>query len=267
MQFEKINGVTLHHQVIGASPGRPIIVFANSLGTDFRIWRDVIVRLAGDYGVVLYDKRGHGLSDIGDTPYSIDDHVDDLIGLLDHLRVSEVILCGLSVGGLIAQGVFHKRPDLVRAMILCDTAHKIGTADMWDARIRAIYEEGIDSIADMILERWFTAGYRRPDNAEFVGYRNMLIRTPREGYSATCAAIRDADFTEAAGQIDIPVMCVVGQEDGSTPPALVGELAKLIPGALYQEIPGAGHLPCIEQPVILTDAIKAFIDRFKAEGR
>ena len=86
MQFEKINGVTLHHQLIGGPEGKPVIVFANSLGTDFRIWRDVSVRLVGEYGMVLYDKRGHGLSDIGETPYSIEDHVDDLIGLIDYLR-------------------------------------------------------------------------------------------------------------------------------------------------------------------------------------
>lgn len=267
MQFAKINGVTLHHQIIGAPEGRPVIVFANSLGTDFRIWRDVTVRLVGEFGMLLYDKRGHGLSDIGETPYSIDDHVDDLIGLLEHLRVTNVIICGLSVGGLIAQGVYQKRPDLVRALVLCDTAHKIGTAEMWDARIRAIYEEGVESIADMILEKWFTPAFRTPDNAEFVGYRNMLIRTPRDGYTATCAAIRDADFTEAAAKIAVPTMCIVGDQDGSTPPTLVGELAKLVPGALYQEISGAGHLPCIEQPVVMTDAIKLFIQKFTSEGK
>lgn len=267
MQFHKVNGVTLHYQLIGAPEGRPVLVFANSLGTDFRIWRDVIVRLVGEFAIVLYDKRGHGLSDVGETPNTIDDHVDDLSGLLDHLRVRKAVICGLSVGGLIAQGLVHKRPDLVRALVLCDTAHKIGTAEMWDARIRAIYEEGIEAIADLILERWFTVDYRKPDNAEFTGYRNMLIRSPRDGYTATCAAIRDADFTESAKLIDVPTMCVVGTEDGSTPPELVGELSRLIPGALYQEIPQAGHLPCIEQPVVLTDAIKLFIEKIAKEGK
>jgi 3-oxoadipate enol-lactonase len=266
MQFQKINGVTLHYQVIGAAEGRPVLVFANSLGTDFRIWRDVIVRLVGDFAIVLYDKRGHGLSDIGDTPYAIEDHVGDLSGLLDFLKVRDAVICGLSVGGLIAQGLYAARPDLVRALILCDTAHKIGTADMWNARIRAIEEEGIEAIADLILERWFTAEYRDPDNAEFVGYRNMLLRTPRQGYVATCAALRDADFTKAARLITVPTMCVVGEEDGSTPPELVLELSKLIPGAYYQKIAKAGHLPCIEQPVVLTDAIKAFIEKISDEA-
>ena len=67
MQFASINGVTLHYQLIGAPEGRPVLVFANSLGTDLRIWRDVILRLVGDFAIVTYDMRGHGLSDLGKT--------------------------------------------------------------------------------------------------------------------------------------------------------------------------------------------------------
>ena len=171
---------------------------------------------------------------------------------------------GLSVGGMIAQGVAAKRPDLVRALILCDTGHKIGTKDMWDARILAINEQGISGISDAILERWFTKEYRSADNAEFSGYRMMLERTPKEGYTGTCAAIRDSDFTESSAALTVPTICVVGSEDGSTPPQLVGELARLIPGSMYQEIPGAAHLPCIEKPVELSDIIKAFVERLPA---
>ncbi|MEQ8306157.1 MAG: 3-oxoadipate enol-lactonase [Hoeflea sp.] len=261
MQFARLNGVVIHHQVIGAAPDKPTVVFANSLGSDFRIWRDVIVRMVGDFGLLMYDKRGHGLSEAGAGPITMDDHIDDLAALLDHFESRNAIICGLSVGGMIAQGLAAKRPDLVRALILCDTGHKIGTPDMWDARIAAINEQGIAGISDMILERWFTPEYRSADNADFCGYRLMLERTPVEGYTGTCAAIRDADFTASSAALDVPTICVVGDKDGSTPPSLVGDLARLIPGAMYQEIPGAAHLPCIEQPVILADVIKSFIAR------
>ena len=264
MQFARLNGVVIHHQVIGAAPDRPTIVFSNSLGTDYRIWRDVIVRLAGDFGIIAYDKRGHGLSESGDAEITMDTHVDDLAALITHFEAKNVIVCGLSVGGMIAQGLAAKRPDLVRALILCDTGHKIGTPEMWNARISAISEQGIAAISDAILERWFTKEYRRPENAEFTGYRMMLERTPVEGYVGTCAAIRDSDFTQSSSALSVPAICVVGTEDGSTPPALVGELARLIPGAMYQEVPGAAHLPCIEKPVELTDIIKAFVERLPA---
>ena len=263
MQFAHVNGVTLHYQLIGGPANKPVIVFSNSLGTDFRIWRDVIVRLAGDFAIVTYDKRGHGLSDVGASPYSIDDHVGDLAALLDHLNVKDAIICGLSVGGLIAQGLYASRPDLVRALVLCDTAHKIGSADMWATRIAALEAGGIESIADAILERWFTSGFRSPENAEFTGYRNMLIRQPLAGYIGTCAALRDADFTKEAGEIAVPTICVVGDQDGSTPPDLVLSTAKLIPGARYEVIKDAGHIPCVEQPEMLVAVMRAFIDEFK----
>lgn len=218
----------------------------------------MIVRLAGSYPLLTYDKRGHGLSDVGEAPYSIEDHVDDLIGLLEHLKVSDAVVCGLSVGGLIAQGLYARRPDLVKALILCDTAHKIGTADMWAARIAAIDESGLDGIVDGVMERWFTPAFRESDPS-FPGYRNMMLRQPVEGYTGTCAAIRDADYTAAAGEIAVPTLCVVGDQDGATPPELVLSLAKLIPRARYEVIKDAGHIPCVEQPEMLTTIIEAFL--------
>lgn len=258
VQFVHVNGVSLHHQIIGGPGNKPVIVFINSLGTDFRIWRDVIVRLAGSYPLLTYDKRGHGLSDVGQAPYSIGDHVDDLIGLLEHLKVSDAVICGLSVGGLIAQGLYARRPDLVKALVLCDTAHKIGTEEMWAARIAAIEEGGLDGIVDGVMERWFTPAFRNSDPA-FPGYRNMMLRQPVAGYIGTCAAIRDADFTAAAAQIAVPTLCVVGDQDGATPPDLVLSLARLVPGGRYEVIKDAGHIPCVEQPEMLTTIIEAFL--------
>ncbi|TCR87683.1 3-oxoadipate enol-lactonase [Rhizobium sp. BK376] len=260
MQFARINDVTIHYQLIGGPADKPVIVFSNSLGTDFRIWRDVIVRLAGDFAIVLYDKRGHGLSDVGQVPCTIEDHASDLAGLLDMLSVKQAIICGLSVGGLIAQSLYQGRPDLVRALILCDTAHKIGTAEAWNTRIAAIRENGIASITDGIMARWFTSAFRRPENIAYAGYCNMLERQPVEGYIATCEAVRDADFTEAATKIAVPTICVVGDQDGSTPPDLVLSLARLIPDARYEVIKDAGHIPCVEQPEALTSVIRAFIE-------
>lgn len=265
MQFARINDIALHYQVIGGPQTKPVLVFVNALGTDFRIWRDVVVRLAGDFPILTYDKRGHGLSDIGRTPYAMDDHVADLAALLDHLSVKGAIICGLSVGGLIAQGLYAIRPDLVKALVLCDTAHRIGTADVWNGRIAAVERDGIEGMADAVMERWFTPDFRRPENAAFHGYRNMLVRQPAAGYAATCAAIRDADFTQAAGRIDVPTLCLVGDQDGSTPPDLVLSIAKLIPGARYEIIADAGHIPCVEQPEAMTALLNAFIDPLIAE--
>ncbi len=109
------------------------------------------------------------------------------------------------------------------------------------------------------MERWFTPAFRTADNALYAGCRAMLARQPVDGYCGTCAAIRDADFTAAVAAIAVPTLCVGGDQDGSTPPALVRSLAALIPGSRYVEIADCGHIPCVEQPAAYAAAVGAFL--------
>ena len=257
MLFAKIGSVGLHHALSGDPEGRPM-VFANSLGTDLRVWDPVLPHLPEGLRIVRYDKRGHGLSDGAPGPWRIEDLADDLAGLLDTLGIRAAIVCGLSVGGMIAQSLAVRRPDLVSALILCDTAAKIGTAELWNERIRAVEDRGIASIADAILERWFTSRFRA-GNPELALWRNMLVRTPAEGYAATCAAIRDADLTEATRSLRVPTLALAGDADGSTPLDLVRATAALIPGARFHVIPDAGHLPGVEQPEVTARLIADFL--------
>ena len=259
MNFIRVNGVSLNFEATGLGQDRPMIVFSNSLGTDHRIWGDVVKNLAMEFSIITYDKRGHGLSDLGETPYTMETHVTDLAGLLDRLGATQSVICGLSVGGLIAQGLYAKRPDQVRAMILCDTGSKIGNDIVWNDRIRAIEQGGIESIADVIISRWFTPGFRSEANPAFAGSRNMLVRQSTAGYIATCAAIRDADFREIATTISVPTLCLVGDGDVTTPPHFVEALAQSIPRARYEVIRGAGHISCIEQPEALSALIRDFV--------
>lgn len=259
----EIGGIDIHYRLIGDPARKPAIVFSNSLGTDFRIWRAVADALDGEATLLLYDKRGHGLSALGEAPYSMDDHVADLAGLMDHLGISQALVCGLSVGGLIAQGLYHARPDLVAGLVLSDTATKVGDDAMWNGRIAAIEEGGLEAILDGVMERWFTQGFRTGD-ATYAAYVNMFLRSPASGYTGTCAAIRDTDYTAQAAGIAVPTACVVGAEDGASPPALVAATAERIPGATFHEIPGAGHIPCVEQPDAVVAILREMLGRVAA---
>lgn len=261
MSFVNIGGASLHYRHTLAANGADTIVFINSLGTDFRIWDAVVDVLDGALSILCYDKRGHGLSDVGRAPYRMDDHVDDLAGLLDHLGVHEAILCGLSVGGLIAQGFCARHPDRVKGLILCDTAAKVGTTESWNQRIATVERDGIAAIVDDIMEKWFTPAFHRRSAAELAGMRNMLTRQPVTGYAGTCAALRDADYTQAAARIAVPTLVVVGDQDGSTPPDLVRATADRIEGARFEVIAGAGHIPCVEQPAALLGLLRDFLAR------
>lgn len=260
MPFGLFNHQVLHFKDENVREPRAI-VFANSLGTDLRIWDDVAAHFAGAFRILRYDLRGHGLSEAPPGPYSIDDHVGDLGALLDGRGISGAMLVGVSVGGMIALRLAGQRADLIRALALCDTAHKIGTSGTWDARIAAIREGGMGAVADAVLERWFSAEFRRTRSVELVGYRNMLARMPAEGYIGTCAALRDADLTQASRSLTQPTLCLAGEEDSVTPPALVRSLSALIPNAAFAIVPEAGHLPCIEQPKAMALRIEAFMRR------
>ncbi len=250
MNFANINGFTIHYSD-NELRERPALVFINSLGTDFRIWD----RIAADFGqrfrIICYDKRGHGLSDAPIGPYTLPDHVDDLQALMVQLEVGPAVLAGVSVGGMIAQSFCARHAQRISALVLCDTAARIGTSDLWNERISRVRNSGLESIADTVLERWFSSEFRQQRATEFGGWRNMLIRTPAEGYASTCAAIRDADLGQSSPLINKPVLVVCGEHDGATPPDLVRALAASIPGSRFELILRAGHLPSVEQPNVL----------------
>ncbi len=258
MFFTRQNGVLLHYRLHGRD-GAPALALANSLGTDARIWDGVIERLSADYRILSYDKRGHGLSDAPQGDYSLDDHVADLTALLDHTGIDRLALAGVSVGGLIAQGFALKHPDRLAALVLCDTAPKMGDASSWASRAATIRAEGMAAIADAIMERWFSPAFRAAEPDALAGWRNMFLRTHAEGYCSTCATLRDADLTAAIGSIAVPTLVVVGDADGASPVPLVRACAEAIAGARFEIIEGAGHIPSIEQPETLAALMRQFL--------
>ncbi|ETX16203.1 3-oxoadipate enol-lactonase [Roseivivax halodurans JCM 10272] len=258
MRIADIGGLRLHYRDEGDRDGAPV-VFANSLGTDLRLWDDMLPHLPAGLRLIRYDKRGHGLSECPRAPYSMGQLVGDLEKLLDHLEVRNAVIVGLSIGGMIAQGLATKRLDQVRAAVLSNTGAKIGTREMWEDRIGKVEDEGIEALADGILERWFSGEFRETD--DFQAWRNMLLRQPVQGYVGCCHAIAGTDFFATTAALRLPVLGIAGSVDGSTPPDLVRETAELVPGAEFRLIRGAGHLPCVEKPEeyaeILTDFLTA----------
>ncbi len=262
MQFVKLRDIHVQYRDEGPRDG-PCIVFANSLGTDLRIWDDVVDQLPEGTRVVRYDMRGHGLSDAPSGAYDMGDLVADAAALIDHLDLHEVLFVGLSIGGIIAQGLAAERPEVLRGIVLMDTAAKIGTEAMWEDRIKAVRAGGIEALEVSILERWFSKRYRTEEPVKLAVWRNMLVRTPVDGYAGCSQAIARTDLMESTSRLRLPAIAIGGSEDGSTPPDLVRETAGLIPGCTFHLVRGVGHLPCIEAP----DEVAALINGFaKALG-
>lgn len=260
MQMADFGDLRLHYSVTGPEDGTPV-VFANSLGTDFRLWDKILPLLPAGLRILRFDKRGHGLSDVPSGPYSMGALITDTEKLMDLKGFKDAIFVGLSIGGLIAQGLAAKRLDLVRAMVLSNTGAKIGTRDMWAERIAAVHAGGLEAVVDPTMQRWFSKSFH--SDPEFPAWRNLFLRTPAMGWTGCSAAIAGTDFISSTSGLRLPTLAIAGSEDGSTPPDLVFETADLIPGAQKELIRGAGHLPCVEKPEEYAALLTAF---FKAQG-
>ncbi len=263
MRFAQANGLVIHYLAEGPE-ALPPLVFINPLGCDLRVWTDVACILKPEFRVVRYDKRGHGLSESGPDLAEMADYARDLAALLAVLGIGRAAIVGISIGGVIAQEFCRQRPDLVAALVLCDTAAKIGTDESWDDRIAAVERGGIELVAGPILERWFTADFRNQRAAEFAGFRAMLTRTPKQGYLAACGALKRADLRPFVSLIEAPTLCLVGDEDGSTPAALVRQTAGLIKGSRFEIVENAGHLPNVEKPAAVARLIAEHVTRTAA---
>lgn len=257
MPFVVLDGC-VHHYGLAGRDDRPALLFANSLGSDLRIWDDLAARLSSQFKIIRYDHRGHGLSDAPPPPYSAEDLAGDVIALLDHLEIRQAALCGVSVSGLIAQAVAVRYPERVRALILSDTGARIGSVESWQQRIEMIQTGGVMSIEKMTMDRWFSVGFRQHRPQDVRGYATMLRQTSTDGYIGTCGALRDGDLRDAVENIRCPTLVLCGAEDIATPPELGRDLAGLIPGAKFSLIEESAHLPCVEQPAAMAEKLLEF---------
>ncbi|EZH81738.1 3-oxoadipate enol-lactonase [Ectopseudomonas composti] len=199
--------------------GAPVLVLSNSLGTDLHMWDAQIEAFTQHFQVLRYDTRGHGASLVTDGPYSIEQNGRDVLALLDALGIAKAHFCGLSMGGLIGQWLGINAPERIERLVLCNTAAKIGTPEVWNPRIEMVLAEGeqaMRGLRDASISRWFTADFAEAEPGKVEPIVGMLAQTSPEGYAANCAAVRDADYREQLGSITAPTLIVCGSGDPVT---------------------------------------------------
>jgi len=258
MPIATINQISLHYELEGHD-ALPVVMLCNSLGSTLEMWDPQIPTLLTRYRVLRYDTRGHGQSAIPTGPYSIEQLGKDAVGLLDHLGIDKVDFCGLSMGGMtgIWLGIYH--PERVRHLVLCNTAAKLGSSEVWNSRLEVLAKEGMAGLTPAILDRWFTAGFQQRSPHVIERIRNMLMATDPKGYAANACAIRDMDLLRDVAKIDLPTLVIAGSHDGSTPPELGRDIAERIKGSKFVEL-NAAHFSNWEQAAGFTAAVMDFLD-------
>jgi 3-oxoadipate enol-lactonase len=257
MPFAQLEDARIHYDVAGPL-GAPALVFSNSLGATLSMWDPQMPAFEKQFRVLRYDTRGHGQSSVTPGPYTIERLGHDVLALLDTLKLDRVFFCGLSMGGQTGMWLALNAADRFHKLVLCNTAAKIGTPDVWNTRIEGVRKGGMKSISSAVMERWFSADYRTKSPDVVASTKLMLEGTNPDGYIANCAAIRDFDAREAVAAINVPTLVIAGTHDAATTPADGRYLAGHIAGARYVEL-NAAHLSNIETSDRFNTELSAFL--------
>ncbi|WPC03424.1 3-oxoadipate enol-lactonase [Pseudomonas benzenivorans] len=250
----------LNYQLEGPA-GAPVLVLSNSLGTDLHMWDAQMPAFTEHFRVLRYDTRGHGHSLVSEGFYSIEQNGRDVLALLDALDVAKAHFCGLSMGGLIGQWLAINAGERLDKLVLCNTAAKIASPEVWNPRIDSVLRDGqaaMQALRDASIARWFTAAFAAAEPAKVEPVVAMLAQTSSQGYAANCAAVRDADYREQLGAIRAPTLIVAGSADPVTTVADGRFMAERISGARLLEL-HAAHLSNVEAGEAFTRPVLDFL--------
>jgi 3-oxoadipate enol-lactonase len=254
--FVRAGELVVHVQIHGPAAAPPLLLL-HSLGTSLHVWDAQADALAGRYRVIRPDLRGHGLTSVPRGPYSIAQMARDVLAALDSLGVARCHLAGLSIGGVIAQSLAAQAPGRVRALVLVDTAMALPPPELWHERAAIARAHGMTPLLEPVLARWVTPDFLDSPQAE--GLRAMLRRTDPEGYAGAAEALATADLTQSTAALRLPTLVLVGEHDLATPPAAARAIQAAIAGAELHVLPGAAHIPTVQTPDAVTDAIATFL--------
>jgi 3-oxoadipate enol-lactonase len=259
-----LNGFSLNYELSGA-PEAPAVLLSSSLGTTMNMWEPQLEEIRRQYAVVRYDMRGHGNSSAPDGPYTIDQLGEDVLALMRELRLPRAVFCGLSIGGMIGMWLAANAPQHFHGFILANTAAKIGTQETWNLRIAAVEQDGLASVADSVIRRWFSPAFCETHPQATAEMREMLVSCDPNGYVSACAAIRDMDLRDSIRGIKKPVCILTGEYDIVTTVADARFLEQSIAGSSLVQLPAA-HISNVEAPGEFTNAVLSFLKEHDFHG-
>lgn len=240
--------------------GAPLLM-SHALGLDGGLWDGLAAGLAARHEVLRYDHRGHGGSAVPPGPYDMDALVDDAARVVREWGAGPVVWVGISLGGMVGQGLAIRHPELVRALVLANTTSRYPEAAQagWAQRIAAVEQGGLAAIAGMVMERYFHAGFRAAHPEVIDAFRATLLRGSAAGYVATCHAVRAMDWTDRLARIACPTLVIAGALDAGAPVAMSQAIAERIPGARLEVLAEASHLSVVEQPAAFAALLDGFL--------
>ena len=247
--------VLLHHIVSGPADAPPLVL-SNSLGTDLRMWDRVVAQLGDRFRIVRYDHRGQGSSTVPDGPYDIADLGEDVVGLLEKLEIDAAAFCGVSIGGMTGLWLGAHAPERIERLMICCSSAYPEPKQNWTERARIVREAGGTApVAEAVAGRWITPAFAAEHPEVVTELEDMLRASPTEGYAACCGVLEQLDLRADLERVRASTLVLAGAGDQALPPAHSEQIAHGIPGARYEVLDPAAHIPMVERP----DAVAALI--------
>ena len=251
----------LNHVAYGPESDAEPIVFLGSIASTTDMWLPQLDALSKTRRVIALDHRGHGGSpdpDVTPGETTFDHLAQDVLSTLDELGVENFQVVGLSLGGAMAQYLTATSPRVTRAAFLCTAAYFGGT-EKWHPRSELTRAQGLEPMADGVIDFWLTKEFQESHPATTAAYRRMVTSTRGVGYASCSDALAYWDFRDRLGEITVPVLVLAGVDDQSTPPSALKAIAEGVSGeATYVEVSPGAHVPTIEVPEQVTKALVDF---------
>jgi len=256
------NEIQINYELTGQE-NAPVVMLSHSLASSMLMWNPQLASLEAHFQVLRYDMRGHGNSDAPDGAYTLELLADDAVAVLDALGIDTVHFVGLSIGGMIGQGLALNHGDRLKSLALCDTS-AIMPAEaqpILQERIAVARQNGMADQVDGTLERWFTPQYLQENPPEVEMIRQQIAATPLAGYLGCSEALGGLNYLERLPEIKLPTLIMVGEEDPGTPVAASEAIHERIAGSQLVILPSARHLSNIEQAEAFNKSLLDFLRR------
>jgi 3-oxoadipate enol-lactonase len=243
---------------VSGRPWRPALMLTHSLGSDHRMWGPQVQALKEAFYVVSIDNLGHGGSDVPAGDYSISDFADGVLAVADAEQIDRFHYCGLSVGGLTGQWLGIHTAERLLSLTLCNTAARIGNADLWNERIAIARSQGMTGLVEGVIARWFSPGFAEREPDRYAQARATLLSTDPNGYAGVCAAIRETDLRDQVVSIAVPTLVIGGINDQAAPIEQARWLHEQIADSRLVEL-DAAHISNLDRETEFTSALDQFL--------
>jgi 3-oxoadipate enol-lactonase len=259
-----IKGWNTSYDTYGKASGLPV-VFIHGFPFSQDMWKPQLAALSLDYWVVTYDVRGHGESEVGDGQYTVEFFVDDLLALLDHLKIEKAVVVGLSMGGYIALRAIERNPERFRALALCDTRSESDTDETKLKRatnIKLLKQEGVKKFAEGFVKGVFAPQTFESKPGTVRLMQEIIERMSPLAITGTLLALAArTDTTASLSKIKVPTLILVGESDTVTPVSAAQSMHGKIKGSELHVIPRAAHLSNLEKSEDFNKLLLNFLRR------